>query len=707
MRMLELPKEEPYYRPFHIPIVRPRQETSGKPTFLHFPAEKEEEEEDLKKEPAPESKPSAERPKAISEPSSPEKCNVSIQTTKHELVDTSVQPEPGEVQPPKTTSQPSKQPFKTTSQLPLSENVSYQRTVNRGDVGANVMEQCKMLLESIQNSADELRKIKSQEPNKDVKQSAAQATEKDARFGLIKSSFVLDKNLVKLNPRPAQPARFLDVVDIPNEKQGGTHFQLRSSVEQKDESSKPGKEFIEVRDVSREKKKKKPPLSAASKPTKQSTKFKSPPPSPAVVSKSPTSPPPKVSHKPAVQPAPSPQHIEDDTLSSIGKYLSHRSISPESEGGKTIENEDHSAVSAAVNEDGEVVVSDRSSPRSINQDPRREERKIEEDDLIDKLLREEPEKHLDEILKPTDPGKYGEMIAETLHNLQEHTRLDRERELERIGRRLPITSRATPRSLEHVTKKPLNQQVVTSTPKPHKSKAAPPTKKCEPKETSQKKSNVMKPVRAAKYTPLEEVSIVSSDTSLPTNTEDLLKAALDSDTSSAVITPRPGGGTKKGTNPAVNTGKTGSKNQPPIYQKKVIPIRIILQGGSESKKELSEWMKKKRLARLQDFKKEREEKIRKEVKPFKASPTSQRRSTSGFDRKAAIMKRLNAAEDLVTDIKRKPQKIDNSTRTLGPRDRTQEWVEGLKVDDFDSIHSPSTLGSEHGASAITENISLP
>ena len=40
------------------------------------------------------------------------------------------------------------------------------------------------------------------------------------------------------------------------------------------------------------------------------------------------------------------------------------------------------------------------------------------------------------------------------------------------------------------------------------------------------------------------------------------------------------------------------------------------------------------------------------------------------------------------------------------QDRTTEWVQGLNIEEFDSIHS-QTFTSEHGASEITAGISLP
>ena len=43
----------------------------------------------------------------------------------------------------------------------------------------------------------------------------------------------------------------------------------------------------------------------------------------------------------------------------------------------------------------------------------------------------------------------------------------------------------------------------------------------------------------------------------------------------------------------------------------------------------------------------------------------------------------------------------------GPfKDRTTEWVHGLNIEEFDSIHSQA-FTSERGASEITEGISLP
>ena len=46
------------------------------------------------------------------------------------------------------------------------------------------------------------------------------------------------------------------------------------------------------------------------------------------------------------------------------------------------------------------------------------------------------------------------------------------------------------------------------------------------------------------------------------------------------------------------------------------------------------------------------------------------------------------------------------SKTGQVKDRTTEWVQGLNIEEFDSIHS-QTFTSEHGASEITAGISLP
>ncbi|XP_063688438.1 uncharacterized protein LOC134821662 [Bolinopsis microptera] len=274
MVMLQLPKDEPepytFYKPLKIPIFKSGDEATRQgPMFLQLPTEEDEIDEKV----APlsikiEQKTSSEE--VVAPVPAASHLDVSVQTSNSvaqtpECVEVGVQPDL-EIEITQPSKQPSKHetnpvhgsenlPIKQNLMKPLSENLEYQKTVNKQEIPLKVMEECKMLLERIQNSANELKAIRK---DNTVSRKATAETPEEQSFVPSKEekqSYIKSKHEIFLekffdeepSKKKGKANRFIDIVDLPQSTTNSGHFDLlrRTSLTRKPES-----EFLHITDIS-------------------------------------------------------------------------------------------------------------------------------------------------------------------------------------------------------------------------------------------------------------------------------------------------------------------------------------------------------------------------------------------------------------------------------------------------------------------------
>lgn len=586
MVMLELPKEDPsqFYKPLKIPIVKSNGSAPKKdsgPMFFQFPSEDESIKEDITpKEPL--KKRSSEEDVVLDNENQPvSRFDVSVQTTEAvektaECVEVGVQPDlqiENEVQiPPKVLQVRNTEnlPIKRNLMRPLTENLEYQKVVNQQEIPLKVMEECKMLLESIQNSAKELREMR-----KDAAELApVKETKKDDQPPQEAEMYIKSKHEIFLEKffnedssnKQKKMTKFLDVVDLSIGTTSSGHFDL---VKKSSLTKKPSSEFIHSVDITKEKRssdKKRVKVSKERKtvvederkvheyrdkskvkprnltknregkpleglctkdvfsPKKELSRTRSPIPS--------TSPPksPKQTSQSADSgrspahcdsPPLSPGEISDrksQSLSSIGKYLSQQSEDDNmSISDKTIENEE-----LAVSEKEDALPA---SPPIRTSTPDQKLTGEYPTPLQKPASNASSEPYQP---KPVNPSQFSQFIEENLSRIKQAYSETHQKEFDRVKKvNLLLMSRNTAQPV------PIPSKSITVPSK--QSSAAHPTKHLTTNTVTIKKPSqspaLPKPVieHAISHRPESVGSMVSSDTSLPTNTDELLRAALDSD----------------------------------------------------------------------------------------------------------------------------------------------------------------------------------
>ncbi|KAL5263236.1 hypothetical protein ACHWQZ_G008577 [Mnemiopsis leidyi] len=719
--MLQLPNEEPevFYKPLSIPIVKSKNSTKG-PVLLNLPTEDDGMDETLVSANVSDKSESDHSTKAKELVQKVLHSDASIQTHHPieklaQFVEVGIQSDVEVKEKVRNTHGNENLPIKTNFMKPPSENLEYQKAVNKQEIPYKVMEECKMLLESIQNSANELKEINRdscKEPRKVLKEDSCaniifQADEKPGPYIKSKHEIFLEKFFdADSNKKEKKASKFLDIIDLPQGTSYSGHFDILRS------SSTIGKpsEFIHSIDVvdpktdqSIEKRlkvkkhsnvgqRKKPNQKAKRKNSTKSGKVenglrtkdvfapkKEIPRSPTPHSQASSHPnQPESPHELIPQCPPSPGEVSEfksRSLSSIGKYLSQKDDEELSISNKTIDNVDElisksdETESQVSSKQFNIIHHPKYQSSPDNNAVRSTHRKSNEDSNSSS----EPHKP-----NAINPSQFSQFIEDNISKMKQAYNESQQKEADRTKK---ISMLLLNRDSKQNAVKP-KLEVTKPTPVRLSSRLKSETV------TLIKPPQIMmesRPVHPEEPLPLRQsskVSVLSSDTSLPTNTEELLRAALDSDNT---LPPD----TKPTKLPAEKPQKRAVQKRPAHNHDKV---------------ELEKWMQDKRKARMLDFKKERDQKIKRESRPYKqpkSQPTPQR---SEFDRKAAVLRRLNMAEELFNDIQKTPKPVVKKTGQV--QDKTTEWVQGLNIEEFDSIHS-QTFTSEHGASEITAGISLP
>ena len=594
--MLQLPKDEPepytFYKPLKIPIFKSGEEaTKQGPMFLQLPTEEDEIDEKV----APPSTKTEEK-------SSSEEVVAPVPATSH--LDVSVQTSDSVVKTPECVevgvqldveieiTQPSKQetnqvhksenlPIKQNLMKPLSENLEYQKSVNKQEIPLKVMEECKMLLESIQNSANELKAIRK---DSTVSRKAMTETPEEEIFVPSKEekqSYIKSKHEIFLekffdeepSKKKGKANRFIDIVDLPQSTTNSGHFDLlrRTSLTRKPES-----EFLHITDISdprkthsvdkrlkverghgtrpskkeilhRKKGKDKKPekiesglrtkdVFAPKREIPRSIELKVESPrsrkssvvddlaSPSAHSK-------RSDDNLIPQAPPSPGEVSDyksQSMSSIGKYLSQKDDVEISVSDKTIENEEPMS-EEAISEEGDALSPPScESPDFIlearnHSTPEKEipERHTAPASEVESRVSSEPHQPI-----PIDPSQFSRYIEDNLSKIKQAYSENQQKEVDRTKKiNMLLQNRGTVQSAAKPTSTITRPTPIRPSPR---LKSETVTLIKAPKFMMEQRPPTQ-PDESLLIRPSSKASGVSSDTSLPTNTDDLLRAALDSD----------------------------------------------------------------------------------------------------------------------------------------------------------------------------------
>ena len=468
----------------------------------------------------------------------------------------------------------SNKPMRHVIMKPPAENLEYQKAVTKHEIPLKVMEECKMLLESIQSSAKEITDMKndaskrpplcdspSQKSSKVTREPKCDGYAKSKHEIFVEQFFSNNKQKINLN-------RYIDIVDLPHRASSSGHFDVHASSHPKKSKTKKTPEFIHTTDLMdnfKTKKIDKPllidkkiktselfiakreisrsPVSSISrsalndsgpKTMKPSSNQYSPPKTPINVIEV---------DKFENQQAPfSPVSIQkSESVSSIGKYLSQKSKTDDvSIPDKTISKEeeivsDRTISDTELADDSNDVIADvlqHSTPKKQDDvDPSPTESLVSKDSFV----YNHP--------KPTNPLQFSKYIATNLSKIKNAYSEVHQKDIERSNRvNMLLHGRHNP--IQTVDEK--SHQAAPNLPPPKVKKS--PTKTVVKVPTVPKK-NKRKPIDIVDVDrPTSKASIISSDTSIPTNTEELMKAALaDSDNT---IPSQLGGFNKKALLPA-------------------------------------------------------------------------------------------------------------------------------------------------------------
>ena len=683
MMMLQLPNEqaETFYQPLKIPILKPDINLTEKDEMLlQFPT-------DLSDEKASISNKSSIKEIVVEEPitsqfrgitndiSSVKQLDVSIQTTnlasEKNLVEVGIQS--CDVDENECTNPIQKDNFEKKELLsskkqsimkPPVESLEYQRAVARHEIPFKMMEECKILLENIQNSANEIKDMKKEpsnyiSPSDDLRDRSARVPIEPKCDGYAKSKheifieqfFGNNKHQVNLN-------RYIDVVDLPQRTSNAGHFNIPSITQPQTSKVKKAPDFIHITDLnddSRTQKIDKSFLGDENLRTNEVFKAKK-----------------EISRSPISSFSPSTAIIKKSQMLKHTPILNRQTTTESTSANRVEENIDPDSPELAYKSDSESSIDNYLSQHSKSGNISISDKTIskEEDIVSTKTLSEQvvtsdtenvindimhhstPRKHEDVIhpplkspvsdgssgqrpIRPKNPSQFSQYIASNLFKIKSayseihQKEIDRSKQVNMLlyGRNNltqsgvndgtchdpPTASsskckRAKTKTLERTQSEPQIRKPATSEMKATAASHRKPTQKSKPivtREVIGHSSNPTvtindfrpsnKPIiteeavrPSSKHVvtkevaqPSSEASEVSSDTSLPSNTEELMKAALaDSNSTLHNLSPLPKWDKEKPLVPA-EKAKATSHTYVSIVINSFISSERFMQGTSQ------------------------------------------------------------------------------------------------------------------------------
>ena len=571
--MLQLPNEEPeaFYKPLSIPIVQSGKSTHG-PVLLNLPAEDDEIDKTLvlgydKDECSVTGEPlqkilqfDASIQTQLPTPKIAQFVEVGIQS------DAEVEPILAPEKSVDKTNENENFPMRTNMMKPPRENLEYLKAINKQEIPYKVMEECKMLLESIQNSANELKEINrdsDREPKKGLKESTGENV--NAKAGDKPGPYIKSKHEIFLekffdddsNKKEKKASRFLDIIDLPQGTSYSGHFDLlrRSSITKKPsefihsidvydtKADQSTKKRLKVKDIHGGVHKTKAKQKSKQRKSTKSGDFhhdglctkdifapkKEIPRSPTPHSPSSPRPnPPETPNESIPQCPPSPGEVSEyksHSLSSIGKYLSQKD-----EEGLSFSNQTLDDVEQPISKSDEMESEVSSKHSDTIAFPKYHS--LPEENAVGSIScpgsntgsKSSSEPHQP---KAINPSQFSQFIEDNLSKIKQAYNENHKKDADRTKK---ISMLLLNRDSNQSIIKP-KSEVTKPTPVRPSSRI-----KTETVTLIKPPKIIMEPRSAQPEGPSlirrsSKVSVLSSDTSLPTNTEELLRAALDSDSS--------------------------------------------------------------------------------------------------------------------------------------------------------------------------------
>ena len=573
--MLQLPNEEPeaFYKPLSIPIVQSEKATHG-PVLLNLPAKEDEidntlvlgddkDECSVTEEPVPKIlhlDASIQTQLPTPAPKMAQFVEVGIQS------DAEVEPILAPQKSVDKTNGDENFPMRTNMMKPPRENLEYLKAINKQEIPYKVMQECKMLLESIQNSANELKKMNrdsDREPKRGLKESTeenvnAKAGDKPGPYIKSKHEIFLEKFFDDdSNKKEKKASRFLDIIDLPQGTSYSGHFDLlrRSSFTKKPsefihsidvfdtKADQSTKKRLKIKDIHGGVQKTKAKQKIKQRKSTKSGDFhhdglrtkdvfapkKEIPRSPTPLS--PISPQPNSPETPnesIPQGPPSPGEVSEYksySLSSIGKYLSQKDEEGLSFSDKTLDDVEQ-PISKSDDMKSEV------SSKQSDIVPLPKYHSSPEKNAVGSISRPGSDMESKSSSEPhqpqaINPSQFSQFLEDNLSKIKQAYNENHKKEADRTKKiSLLLLNRDSNQSIIKPKSEVTKPTTVRTSPRIKTETVTliePPKIMMEPRSAQPEGPSLIRQS--------SKVSVLSSDTSLPTNTEELLRAALNSDSS--------------------------------------------------------------------------------------------------------------------------------------------------------------------------------